>query len=375
LLLYGCSGKSTEIRDQREAAEKAHKELERSFEDDGAELEEPTTEERAEEQGNLDSSDGPAPSWISSPPRNTSKHVYGVGSSPLRGDPTSSLNKAQDQARVELIERLEVKVSSTTTTRSKKVTENSKSQITRSVMSQVRTEVPEAELSHLEIEDTYLDRERGTAYALVRLDREAAIKELVRRLQGIEKRLNKLEATPRQEDRLKELQSLLPALALLEERKSILKKLQRLSRDQPEQTSSSVVSDLRSRVSKLLDSLRVVLVPEDGAARPELASRLRTDLSRLGLHVRERGEGDLILRYSLSLRSRQQEGVHFAFTRGRITVLTEDEKVLNDFQARAKGGSQDESLARDRAISHLAQKMGEKLGESLLESLQESRIL
>jgi hypothetical protein len=92
-------------------------------------------------------------------------------------------------------------------------------------------------------------------------------------------------------------------------------------------------------------------------------------LTESGIQAEVGTGGDLQLRYSAELRSREHDGTHFVIATGRVSVMDGDGRIITEFNAREKGGSGDPGVARDRAIAELATALGKQLGQRLLDSL------
>lgn len=315
----------------------------------------------------------PASSDVSNPPDwalsipSEDGIAYGVGSAEVYTDPTSALNRAQDQARTELIKQLEVTISGETVSSQSRSMENGQSRVTRSIMDTVRSQVQETELANIEIAESHVDREGGTAYALARLDRTRAEMDLIGELKATDKAIREIEQAPAEGSRLEQLRALMPALPLLAERESQHRKLSLVATGKPGHRKPADFRRLESRVAELLDSLVVVLQPRGEGSR-KLDSTLRRALSDEGVQVRESGDGDLELRYEGGLRTVKRDGRYFVFADGNTTVMDRSGRVIAEFQERVKAGSVDPDVARDRAIAKLADGLGEKLAGSLLES-------
>jgi hypothetical protein len=299
--------------------------------------------------------------------------VYGVGSAEVFADPASALNRAQDQARSELIKQLKVTVSGQTELRRSQTMRNGNSQVTSSIMEIVRSRVTETELANIGIAETHVDRQGGTAFALAQLDRVKAARDLKTKLDEVDERIREIanEASGGG-DRLEQLKVLMPALPLLSERENIFSKLRLVAEGSPGQRMPADFRDLQDRIADLLDSLVVVLEPRGQSSR-KMDSTLRRALSEQGVKVRESGEGDLILRYEAGLRTVSQDGRSFVFADGNVTVLDAAGNVIDEFQERVKSGSVDANVASDRAVGKLAQGLGQKLGASLLDSFQRAQ--
>lgn len=309
------------------------------------------------------------PDWVTSSPSKAG-YVYGVGSAQIHADPSTAINRAQDRARSELIKRLEVTISSQTTSRRSQKVEDGESQVTRSFMDRVESRVPETELANIEIINTYADEGGATAYALARLNRSRAQKTLANKIEEIDGQVRKIAANgPGTGSRLQRLEALVPALPLLEERSQIWGKLDLVAQGEPGHRLPSKFRDLKKRVAQILDSL-VVGLQAKGQSNPQMDSTLRKTLVDEGVQVRQGRGDDLTLRYEAALRTVQRDGRNFVFADGNITVVDRRGSVIDEFQHRVKAGSVDEGVARDRAITRLAKGLGDKLGKTLLDSLQ-----
>lgn len=312
------------------------------------------------------------PEWALSVPSDDGM-AYGVGSAKVYTDPTSALNRAQDQARTELVKRLEVTVSGETVSRQSRTREDGESRVTRSIMDTVRSQVEDTELANIEITETHVDRGGETAYALARLNRTRAEMDLIGELREIDESIQEVNGKPSQGNTLTQLRALMPALPMLAERESVHRKLSLVASGNPGHRKPAEFRQLETRIADLLDSLVVVLRPSGDSSR-KLDSTLRRALSDEGVQVRESGDGDLTLRYDGGLRTVQRDGRNFVFADGNVTVLDRDGRVIAEFQERVKAGSVDPGIARDRAIGKLARGLGEKLAGSLLESFKRAGV-
>lgn len=312
---------------------------------------------------------GGIPAWVTSPPSGGG-YAYGVGSAEIYADPASALNRAQDQARTELIKRLEVTVSGTTTATRGRTVEGGKSRVTRSIMDTVESRVPETQLANIEIAKTHAAKGGDTAYALAKLNRSQAELSLISQIEDIDARIREIAGKdPGGGDRLDRLKALMPALPLLEERRQVLRKLQLVAERDPGHRLPSEFRALQDTIGGLLDSLVVVLQPKGESTR-KMDSTLRKALADEGVQVREGGRGDLTLRYEAGLRTVNRDGRSFVFADGNVTVLDGRGNVIDEFQERVKAGSVDPGVAQDRAVGRLAEGLGTKLGESLLDSFE-----
>lgn len=374
LVFVGCGASSPDgekLGSMSERAQQAHQEMDESLGEGkksggSASLEKQAKQASGQKTDSKVRKRGKRPSWITSPPVDQ-QYVYGVGGAEIYGDPASAVNRAQDHARSELLKKLEVTVSGETRTKARRKVKNGKSQVTRSVMSRVQTSVDSTKLTHVDIVDTFVDREEGIGYALARLDRKKAQKDLQDEIERIDARLRKIRAHSGSGSRLERIETLMPAIALLAERREKWNRLDMVTRGNPGFNRPEDLRELERRIADLLDSLVVKLEPRQ-RGNPQMASILGRELTNRGVRVRESGKGDLILRYSLEKREMERDGLQFVFARGRITMLEQNGDIINEMHKQAKGASQDPGLAADKAIESLAGKLADSLAESLLDS-------
>ncbi len=370
-MFIGCASNTpsgeNKIRSQESAAQQAHQEMQESFDSD-EESDQLDMDYENNTSRSFEQREKGLPSWVTSPP-SSSQYVYGVGSAKIRADPADAMSRAKDQARTEILKRMEVTVVGRTRARVSRQVKDGKSQVTRSIMDRVQTRVSETRLRHVRPVDTYVDQKEDTAYALLRLDRDAAKADLVGQLEEIEGRLREIASRETGGARLKQLNLVMPALPLLEKRHQIVKKLHMVNGKDADFHLPADLRRLQERIATLLDSLVVVLRPRNQESE-KLAAGLRKALNNQGLRVRQNGRADVLLRYDLDLRRIERDGVQFVFAQGAITVLNGKGDVLNEFQEKAKAASQDSWLARERALTRLARVLGQKLAESLFKSFE-----
>lgn len=311
---------------------------------------------------------GELPAWVKNPPSRQG-YAYGLGSAELYGDAASALNRAKDDARAEVIKAMRVNIASETTSRVERTTVNGESSVTRALMSEVRSRIPETEISNIDMVEQTVSRDTRQAYVLAQLDRRRAERNLRSKLDALDGRLARFRGIPESGDKVDQLKQLLPALELLEQARGIEEKLDLVA---VEGFTGPVLSDkyapVRERIVSLLDGLVIVLDPRGDTAN-QLNSELRRALLAEGMHIRQGGEGDIRLRYEAELREVTRGRDTFVFADGNTTVLDADGRIIGEFRERVKGAATDKGLARDRALEKLAGAMGKTLGKSLLDAL------
>ena len=313
----------------------------------------------------------PLPDWVNSPPRQQGV-VYGVGSAKIYANNTSSaLQNAKENSRLELVKKLKVKVSGETTASfSRTIKDEKVSKLTRSVVNEARSSVEEVELSGIEFVRTKVMEGRGQVFALSRLDTEQAAARIKERIQRLDKRLKKFGSGPEKtgNNKLQRLRELLPVLPLLEKRNKLVEKLNMLNTDSAEPAMLDWHRELRDRIVDLLEDITIGLKPQ-GKRTENLNSVLMQSLLEKGVNVKNSANGDLILQYRTDIRTVQRDGTYFVFAEGAASLLNSEQDVVAEFKARVKGASVDRGLARDRALSKLANKLGDNIAKSLLQKL------
>lgn len=311
---------------------------------------------------------GKLPGWVNNPPSEPGK-VHAVGSAPIiAGSQARAIAQAKEAARLELTKQLRVTVSGTTESRMKQTVEGGKSQLTRSLREAVRSQVSDVQLEGIEITESVAHKSTESAYALARLDRAQAEMRLNNRIGELDDRLAGFTDKGRSGSRLDRLQALMPALPLLEKRRKLNEQLRMVSERGQGKALPGGLDGLEERVLALLDEVRVTLQAE-GDAGKQMESELVKHLTESGIQAEVGTGGDLQLRYSAELRSREHDDTHFVIATGRVSVMDGDGRIITEFNAKEKGGSGDPGVARDRAIAELANALGKQLGARLLDSL------
>ena len=311
------------------------------------------------------------PDWIKSPPRQPGV-VYGVGSAKIyTNDTSNALQNAKERSRVELVKKLRVKVSGETTASfSRTIKDEKVSKLTRSVVNEARSSVEEVELSGIEFIRTEVVKSQDQVYVLSRLDTEKAAAKIKTRIQRLDNRLKKFDSTRQKagKNKLQRLQELLPVLTLLEKRAKLVEKLNMLNIDSAEPAMLDWHRELQDRILNLLEDITIGLKPQ-GKRTGDLNSVLMQSLLEKGVNVRNSANGDLILQYRTDMRTVHRDGTYFVFAEGSASLLNSEQDVVAKFKARIKGASVEKGLARDRALSKLANKLGENIARSLLQKL------
>lgn len=309
------------------------------------------------------------PDWIVNEPVSVG-HVYGVGSAAVYVDDAKAIQQAQDAARVSMIQKLKVTVSGTFTQDTQEIRETGKhTQLVKTVRNQISSKIPQAEIDNLEIQENYIDRKSKTAYSLAHLDRRKAASKLRQRISDIDQQAIELSTSVSQQlPILNQLQSMVPALALLEKRTRLAEQLQLIDMNNRTEYKGADVKLVERRIQALFDALNVSLTAVNDASS-DIRSGLTKSLTDLGLRIRQTS-GDLNFFYKADLRSVEKNGRFVVFASGDVTIKDNDGRVLSGFNQDAKGVSAASmSQAKHKAIQALGKKLGNELAASFVSKI------
>lgn len=306
---------------------------------------------------------GSLPSWVYSPP-DVPGYVYGVGAAEIYATPAEALVRAKENARLELVKQLRVKVSGETEASIKREINEGQSKITRKIMNYARSSVQEAELPGIKIVKTAVSKKERQVFALAEMNRSMAELDITESVESVEKQIKRYCDQKMSGDKIKDIKKLLPALKLIEQRKKLVENLKLVSDMSDEEFEKKEHSDLKMKLTDMLDSLVIVLTPS-GSGDKSLASGIRKELADQGVRVRMDGSGDLYLKFSASLSSVFKDGVYFTFASGQASVMKENKDIISEFNTKVKAGSGDKALSEKRAVEKLASALGDKIATGL----------
>ena len=309
------------------------------------------------------------PDWIINEP-NQSGHVYGVGSAPVYVDQAKALQQAQDAARVTMIQKLKVTVTGSFSQDTQETRQTGKeTQLIKTLRNQITSTIPQAELDNLEVQENYVDATNKVAYSLVHLDRRKASANLRRRISELDMQVTDLSAkVPSNLTVLKQLQSLMPALAWMEQRDKLAEQLVLVDMNNrgAQRDESTVAVD--ERIKNLFDQLSVTLTANNSDGK-SIRSGLAKSLTNLGLRI-SNGSGDLNFYYTAKMRSVEKGGRFVVFADGQVQIKDPSGRVLSEFSQEAKGVSAASSeQAQYKAVTQLGSKLGAELTQSLISKI------
>ncbi len=309
------------------------------------------------------------PDWIVNEP-SKSGHVYGVGSAEIYTDEAEALRRAQDAARVTMIQKLKVTVTGSFSQNTEETrATGQQTQLVRTVKNTIGSQIPRAELSDVDVVDSYADTQKGVVYTLVHLDRVKATAKLRRQINELDMQITeRSDKTSEHLPTLQQLQSLLPALKWVAKRDKLVEQAALVDPQGRHIVKDDYLKAVEARIEKLLDTLVVTVKAENQEARG-IRSGLVESLTKTGLRVSQ-DSGDLNLTYAATLRPVEKAGRFYVFAGGRVTIKEAGGRVLSEFSKEAKGVSAvSMELAQDKAIQNLASVLGDELAASLVDKI------
>lgn len=241
-----------------------------------------------------------------------------------------------------------------------RVIQGGNTQMTRKLREAVYTHIPETKLTGVDVEEVYIDQANYTAWALVRLDREAAAADLRDEISDLDQEIARYAGVPDTLPKHRQLDRMLPALAAMATRDQLEARLRLIAGGTAPPTSREE-AQVNRRINDLLNDLTVVLRPRGQAAR-DVEPYLLKYLTVRGLSVASSGTGDITLEYDLKTRDTTDQGRYFSFAEGSILVRNERGETVRSVDARAKGVS---GVSADQARSKAVEQLGERLGEAV----------
>jgi hypothetical protein len=302
------------------------------------------------------------PKWIVEPPR-AAGFLYGVGSAESYGNDADAASQARDRAKAEIVRQVEVEISAETQMETTVRQTKSSEQFQRDVRQMVQSRVPEFTLSHVTTEDTYSDKDSRTVYVLERLDVQKELADLRKRISDIEDEANSVAGALDTPDYagLRGVQKLAGVLVRLGERSQLRVRANKL-RAGSYPLANDPLRAVEDRIIAKMAALRIVLKgAANGGSGGELDSGIKRKLTERGLRLVAGGDADIVVNYTVAFDFQRDRGVVFAVPKGTMEITDKEGTVLRAVEAKAKGSSQTESVARTRAIEKLADALGDEL--------------
>lgn len=308
------------------------------------------------------------PAWLNQTPT-APGHVYGLGSAQVYVDKVDAINRAGDQARVAMIQKLRVTMTGEVSqgTYSKRVG-GKETELIQELNQQVSSKIPEVQLDDIEIAESYVDESANIAYALAHLDRNQASAKIRREMTNIEFELEAMKTVPTTGTKLEQIQQLMPALGKFHQLDALAERLQLVSPTGNNAPLDPSLQELKARIYALIDSL-VIQVEPSVQANQRIQDRLVSQLTQKGFRVDPNQSPDLRISYNAEFRDVEKNGTHYVFADGYVNILDDQGKILSALNTKVKGASGYAELAENYAVKDLADQMGEKVANTLLKNL------
>ncbi|GLR63487.1 LPP20 family lipoprotein [Marinospirillum insulare] len=308
------------------------------------------------------------PEWVHNPPRRAG-YAYGVASSEIYGSEARALETAKDKAKADLLASIRVEISSSTDY-SKNATMQFQGDMTlqENLNQKISSKTPAVELSGIKTTETWVNEQGKETWALAELDTQAAARQLLTELAQLEERLLKRGALP-DANKLDRVRYLKPSLQELVERQQLLQQLTFLgAATQADAARKQKVEQLEVEIAKLMASLSIQLqavTSEAKALTPLLASAL-TDL---GFNlVNSQPDLRLVLELKTS-QVKRGNGLVYVDASSSGKINTAKNRTLHVINASTRAVSSEASVANNKAVTELAEKLADSLIESLYQNL------
>ena len=309
------------------------------------------------------------PHWVVDEPVQGG-HVYGVGSAPVYGDAARALQQAQDAARVTMIQKLKVTVSGTLSVDTQEVRQTGQqTQLMKTVRNTISSTIPNAELDNVVVEENFVDKPNKVAYSLVHLDRIKAASKLRQRINDLDMQITALDdKTSTNQDTLKQLQSLMPALKWFEQRQRLSEQMQLVDVNNRSVPKDEMLVAVEDRIKSLFDALVVNLIPSNSDGS-KMRDGLVESLTDLGLRISGQSP-HLTFRYAATLRPVEKAGRFIVFASGKVSIEDANGRTLSSFTREAEGVSAASGeQAEYKAVQGLAEVLGQELAKSFVSKI------
>jgi hypothetical protein len=316
---------------------------------------------RADNQASFDT-----PDWVNNPPQR-SGFAYGTGSGDLWGDKTDAARRAGDAARVNLVSQLRVTVSGdfSSTVQERKAT-GKQTELVQTVQNTIRSQVPAVELDEVKVTETFF--EKKIVYALAELDRVKAASRLRAQIAGLEEQVIAINSKPRSGSTLQKLRVVLPALTLFAQRDRLADQLALVGTQRQKPVLSDELQQIQDTIYALFNQLQVRISMTDAGAE-EIAAGVIEALTEQGMRISDRGDYDLLIQVSATLRPVEKNGSHFVFADSRVTIKDVNDRTLSTFSKQAKGVSGYPDLAKAKAERSVAKVLAAELASALVDKI------
>lgn len=308
-----------------------------------------------------------APSWTRQHPERLGQ-VYGVAAAEIYGSEANAIERAGEQARLDLLSRIRVTLEGSSSVQSRVELEDDRISGVQEVLTQQATSrVERVQLPGIEVVETWVDPRATEAWALARFDRIQAEDQLARELEQSQERLL-ARGLPETGELLDQVREVLPSLDDLARRQQLQQQLAFLGvTDHLAASQSKAVDRLALDIQALL--ARVTFrIDSQNALAERLQPELARQLTAMGFHLVEAGEV-LQLRLNLTMDSVQRDTLHHRIVDVSGQLVTAEGHTLYALQERGRATSTDPDTATRQALDALAKGLAKQLGEGLYQNL------
>jgi len=314
-----------------------------------------------------DQSSASQPGWVLNTPVEKG-FLYGVGSAEVfGGDQSAAVARAKDMARVELVKQITVDVSGVVEQEISETLKGGVSSLTEKLRQQVKSQVPEFKLTNVSQVDSY-QADRHVS-ALVRLDVAKELRILRDQISDLDSQISEYEELFNTNPKagINAVRQVAPVLILVDQRGELQARYNALSGSSGSRALlPTEIRDFVGRIYARIGQLRVTIVAE-GRSDSSMQTSLISNLTEKGLRISTGGVSDVTITYDLTTNVVRRNGSRYALTSGNIKIIDETGKVINAFQAKAKGVSVDAKEAKARSIIKLASRLSEEMMRALFE--------
>lgn len=307
------------------------------------------------------------PEWVNNPPKR-SGYAYGIASSEVYGSQARALETARDKAKADLLASIRVEISSSIDY-SKNATMQYQGDMTlqETLNQKISSKTPAVELNGIKVTETWVNERSNEAWALAELDTSAAAKQLLQQLAQLEERILQ-RGTLLKANKLDRVRHFKPTLQELVERRQMLQQLAFLGAvTQIDIARRQAIEKIEVEVAQLLASLGIELqavTKEAEALKPLLASAL-TDL---GFNL-VNNQPDLRLVIQLKTSKIERKGLVYVDANASGQINSAENRTLHVINAATRSVSSEVSVANNKAVSELSEKLADLLIESLYQNL------
>lgn len=304
------------------------------------------------------------PDWVLNPPAR-SGYAYGVGSAKIYSDAAKAAVEAQNNALQDLIGKMQVSVSGSTTIK----TRVANSMLDKFIEDEVRSQIPEIELNNAEYIERFVDTKNQFVYVLARIDRQQAAFNIANRITDIELALSPYSEVPRTLPRLEQWRALKPALKLIEQRKQLSRQFNIISPTVRSPSTNGPFDSLENRIFALSANLSIAVNPQNAGAETTSAKVVKA-LTDAGFRISNSTQPDLAVELRVSIQSDWKDGTHYVFAEGAATIRDLNGSILSEYSSRAKGASSvSRELAESRAFENIGSSIGKVLANTFMEKI------